>query len=167
MDLRSTAPVEAGRRRARLLLEERDQAWPVAAAPQKPAAMPRATNCQEVNEPAKESEEKSGERRKGEGGRRLGGAGWARERPGASGQVAILPRRNGPSLFFSGAFGRAGLPCLFQVISARRGGAAADAVVGAGGPIGRQDQPGFGRGRRVASAVRCPCPGAGREKRSG
>jgi len=40
-----------------------------------------------------------------------------------------------------------------QVISARRGGAAADAVVGAGGPIGRQNSPGSG-GSRAASGAR-------------
>jgi len=46
------------------------------------------------------------------------------------------------SLLVRGGSGWRRLP--FQVISARRGGAAADAVVGAGEPIGRQSPLGVG-----------------------
>lgn len=48
----------------------------------------------------------------------------------------------------------------------RRGGAAADAVVGAGEPIGRQNQPGFGGSPRQVPPVPCP-PGAAQAEKRG
>jgi len=127
MDLRSTAPAERGREAAGEASPRRD-AWPVPAAPKRRLRLP----AQRIARKKKRAGEGIGEigetTEEGRGWKAAGG----RVRPGASGQVAILPRRNGP-LFFFGGFGQASLAFFFQVISARRGGAAADAVVGAGG----------------------------------
>ena len=58
--------------------------------------------------------------------------GWGASTTGRERAGCDPTKTKWPPLFFRGV--RAGLACLFfQVISARRGGAAADAVVGAGG----------------------------------
>lgn len=149
----TAAPVETGREAAGEASPRRGT-WPcpVAAVPRRRRGDgPRNQKLPRRNGSAKESEEKSGERRKWKAGE-LGARG-GRERPSASGQTKW------PSRFFGSGFcGVSGWPRLpFQVISARRGGAAADAVVGAGEPIGRQSPLGVG----VARGVRCPRREAG------
>jgi hypothetical protein len=59
--------------------------------------------------------------------------GWGASTTGRERAGCDPTKTKWPPLFFSGGSGRPRLPFFFQVISARRGGAAADAVVGAGG----------------------------------
>jgi hypothetical protein len=136
MDLRSTAPAERGREAAGEACPRRE-AWPVAAAPRSRLRLPAQRIARKKNEPAKESGKPGRQRRKGE----EGGWGASEYDRARAGRLRSYQDEMAP-LFFVG-----------QVISARRGGAAADAVVGAGGPIGRQNSPGSG-GSRAASGAR-------------
>lgn len=160
MDLRSTAPAERGGRGE---ASPREETWPSLACSSCPLGTGGDGPRRKLPGGKRAGEGIGGETGRADEGGAAGGARAGRLRSYQDEGKWLLP------LFFRGV--RA-CPFFFQVISAGRGGAAADAVVGAaraaGGPIGRhwqrQDQPGFGRGRRAASAVRCPCPGAGREK---